>query len=187
MVSWKQGWKHLNSGVIEMARLSMKSKLKRLEKRQGKRRVNCLALEYEIDAAGVPTNPEIAAWLSTPNPKPENAPAALLEPYAGILNKRVMLCPRYCSFEAWESALLKHQNELVALARSRTNEPANVAPDSVGINRNEATNEAAPLLAGMKRGRFIEMNDRTFDRETGKFLDEKANETPGGLKAIYKH
>ena len=164
----------------------MKSKLKRLEKRQGKRRVNCLALEYEIDAAGVPTNPEIAAWLSTPNPKPENAPAALLEPYAGILNKRVMLTARYCSFEAWESAVSKQQNELVALARSRTNAPAQTAPVSVGT-KHEAINEAAPLLAGMKRGRFIEMNDkRIFDREEGKFLDDEANETPGGLKAIFK-
>lgn len=170
-----------------MARLSMKSKLKRLEKRQGKRRVNCLALEYEVDSAGVPICAEVAAWLSTPNPRPENAPAALLEPYAGILNKRVMLVPRFSSEAAWETAVLKHQSELVALARSRTKEPAQTAPVSVGINRNEATNEAAPLLAGMKRGRFIEMNDRTFDRETGKFLDEEANETPGGLKAIYKH
>ena len=187
MASWKQGWKHLNSGVIEMARLSMKSKLKRLEKRQGKRRVNCLALEYEIDAAGVPTNPEIAAWLSTPNPKPENAPAALLEPYAGILNKRVMLTARYCSFEAWEAALLKHQNELVALARSRTNEPAKAAPPSVG--KSEVFTEAAPLQPGTKRGRFIEMSDgRTFDRETGEFLEEAAKALPaGGLKATYQH
>lgn len=172
-----------------MARVGLKSKLKRLEKRQGKRRVNCLALEYEIDASGVPTNAEIAAWLSTPNPTLENAPAALLERYRGILSKRVMLTARYCSFEAWESALLKHQNELVALARSRTNEPAKAAPPSVGTNRNEAINEAAPLQPGTKRGRFIEMSDgRTFDRETGEFLEEAAKALPaGGLKAIYKH
>ena len=168
-----------------MARVGLKSKLKRLEKRQGKRRVNCLALEYEIDASGAPIDPEVAAWLSTPNPRAENAPDALLAPYAGILNKRVMLAPRYCSFEAWEAAVSKQQSELIALARSRTNEPANTAPVSVGTKR-EAINEAAPLLAGTKRGRFIEMNDRTFDRETGKFLDEEANETPGGLKAIFK-
>jgi len=171
-----------------MARLSMKSKLKRLEKRQGKRRVNRLALEYEIDATGAAIDPEIAAWLSAPNPRAENAPEALLAPYADILNRRVMLCPRYCSFEAWETALLKHQNELVALARSRTNEPAKAAPVSVGTKR-EAINEAAPLLAGTKRGRFIEMSDgRTFDRETGEFLEEAAKALPaGGLKAIYQH
>ena len=171
-----------------MARVVLKSKLKRLEKRQSKRRVNRLALEYEIDATGAPTSPEIAAWLSTPNPRAENAPEALLAPYAGILNKRVMLCPRYCSLEAWEAALLKHQNELVALARSRTNEPAKAAPVSVGTKR-EAINEAAPLLAGTKRGRFIEMSDgRTFDRETGEFLEEAAKALPaGGLKAIYQH
>ena len=164
----------------------MKSKLKRLEKRQGKRRVNCLALEYEVDSAGVPTNAETAAWLSAPSPRPENAPAAFLARYAGILNKRVMLAPRYCSFEAWETALAKQQNELEALARSRTKEPTKAAPVSVGTEH-EALNEAAPLLAGTKRGRFIEMNDkRIFDREEGKFLDDEANETPGGLKAIFK-
>ncbi|PAS95612.1 MAG: hypothetical protein CGU28_11960 [Candidatus Dactylopiibacterium carminicum] len=169
-----------------MARVGLKSKLKRLEKRQSKRRVNRLALEYEIDATGVAIDPEVAAWLSTPTPRAENAPAAFLARYAGILNRRVMLCPRYCSFEAWETALLKHQNELVALARSRTNEPAKAAPVSVGTKR-EAINEAAPLLAGTKRGRFIELNDkRIFNRETGKFLDEEADETPGGLKAIFK-
>ena len=169
-----------------MARAGLKSKLKRLEKRQGKRRVNCLALEYEIDETGAPTSPEMAAWLSTPTPRAENAPAAFLARYAGILNRRVMLAPRYCSFEAWESAVSKQQNELVALARSRSNKPANTAPVSVGT-KHEAINEAAPLLAGTKRGRFIEMNDkRIFDREEGKFLDEEANETPGGLKAIFK-
>ena len=169
-----------------MARLSMKSKLKRLEKRQGKRRVNCLALEYEIDATGAPLRPEIAAWLSTPNPRAENAPAALLEPYAGILNKRVMLVPRWQSQEAWEAAVSSQQSKLIALARSRTNAPTQTAPVSVGTKR-EAINEAAPLLAGMKRGRYIEMNDkRIFDRKEGKFLDEEANETPGGLKAIFK-
>ncbi len=171
-----------------MARVGLKSKLKRLEKRQGKRRVNRLALEYEIDATGAATDPEIAAWLSTPCPRPENAPDALLAPYAGLLNKRVMLAPRYCSVEAWEAALLKHQNELVALARSRTNEPVKAAPVSVGTKR-EAINEAAPLLAGTKRGRFIEMSDgRTFDRETGEFLEDAAKALPaGGLKAIYQH
>ncbi len=168
-----------------MARIGLKSKLKRLEKRQGKRRVNRLALEYDIDATGAAIDPEARAWLSDPHPRPENAPASLLASYAGILNKRVMLAPRYCSFEAWETAVAKQQNELEALARSRTNEPAKAAPVSVGT-KSEAINEAAPLLAGTKRGRFIEMNDRTFDRETGKFLDEEANETPGGLKAIFK-
>jgi hypothetical protein len=169
-----------------MARFGLKNRLAKLEKRQGKRRVNRLALEYEIDAAGAPTNPEVAAWLSTPNPRAENAPAALLAPYAGILNRRVMLVPRYCSVEAWETALAKQQSELIALARSRSNKPANTAQVSVG--KSEVFTEAAPLLAGTKRGRFIEINDRTFDRETGKFLDEEAKALPaGGLKAIFKH
>ena len=170
-----------------MARAGLKSKLKRLEKRQGKRRVNCLALEFDIDASGAPIDPEVAVWLSTPNPRPENAPAAFLARYAGILNKRVMLAPRYCSFEAWETALAKQQNELEALARSRSNKPANTAPVSVG--KSEVFTEAAPLQPGTKRGRFIEMSDgRTFDRETGEFLEEAAKALPaGGLKATYQH
>ena len=166
-----------------MARLSMKSKLKRLEKRQGKRRVNRLALEYEIDATGAAIDPEIAAWLSTPNPRAENAPEALLAPYAGILNRRVILVP---TFTDWEAALLKHQKALQAVCRSRTNEPSMVAPPSVG--KSEVFTEAAPLQPGTKRGRFIELSDRTFDRETGEFLEEAAKALPaGGLKVIYQH
>ena len=169
-------------------RIGLKTKLRKLEKRQGKRRVNRLALEYQIDASGAAIDLEIRAWLSEPNPRPENAPDALLAPYAGILNKRVILAPRYCSFEAWETAVAKQQNELEALARSRTNEPAQVAPPIVGI-KSEAFTEAAPLQPGTKRGRFIEMSDgRTFDRETGEFLEEAAKALPvGGLKAIYQH
>lgn len=170
-----------------MGRIGLKSKLKRLEKRQGKRRVNALALEFDCDATGEPTSPEMAAWLSTPTPRPENAPAAFLARYAGILNRRVILFPRFASEAAWEAAAAKQQSELMAHARSRTNEPAQVAPPSVG--KSEVFTEAAPLQPGTKRGRFIEMSDgRTFDRETGEFLEEAAKALPaGGLKAIYQH
>lgn len=166
-----------------MGRIGLKSKLKRLEKRQGKRRVNALALEFDCDATGEPTSPEMAAWLSTPTPRPENAPAAFLARYAGILNRRVILFPRFSSEAAWEAAAAKQQSELMAHARSRTN----MAPVSVG--KSEAFTEAAPLQPGTKRGRFIEMSDgRTFDRETGEFLEEAAEALPaGGLKAIYQH
>lgn len=170
-----------------MGRIGLKSKLKRLEKRQGKRRVNALALEFDCDATGAPISPEIGAWLSTPTPRPENAPAAFLARYAGILNRRVILCPRFSSEAAWEAACLAQQKALQAVCRSRTNEPAQVAPPSVG--KSEAFTEAAPLQPGTKRGRFIELADgRTFDRETGEFLEEAAKALPaGGLKAIFKH
>lgn len=48
-------------------RIGHKTRLSKLErKQQGKRRVNRLALEYEVDAKGQPTSPEVAAWLSAP-------------------------------------------------------------------------------------------------------------------------
>ena len=166
-----------------MARFGLKNRLAKLENKRFAEYGTQLALEYEIDATGAAINPEIAAWLSTPNPRAENAPEALLAPYAGILNRRVILVP---TFTDWEAALLKHQKALQAVCRSRTNEPSMVAPPSVG--KSEAFTEAAPLQPGTKRGRFIELSDRTFDRETGEFLEEAAKALPaGGLKVIYQH
>ena len=167
-------------------RIGLKTKLKNLEGKANMRFGTRLAVEYECDASGAPTDPFMRDWLSGVAPAKKTQQRADLAPSRPIYARRVILVPTFASAAAWEAALLKHQNELVALARSRTNEPAKAAPVSVGTKR-EAINEAAPLLAGTKRGRFIEMNDkRIFDREEGKFLDDEANETPGGLKAIFK-
>ena len=167
-------------------RIGLKTKLKNLEGKANMRFGTRLAVEYECDASGAPTDPFMRDWLSGVAPAKKTKQRADLTPSRPIFARRVILVPTFASDAAWEAALLKHQNELVALARSRTNEPAKAAPVSVGTKR-EAINEAAPLLAGTKRGRFIEMNDkRIFDREEGKFLDDEANETPGGLKAIFK-
>ena len=169
-----------------MARFGLKNRLAKLENKRFVEYGTQLAVEYECDASGTPADAFMRDWLSGVAPAKKTQQRADLTPFRPIYARRVILVPTFASSSAWEAALLKHQNELVALARSRTNEPAKAAPVSVGTKR-EAINEAAPLLAGTKRGRFIEMNDkRIFDREEGKFLDEEANETPGGLKAIFK-
>ena len=166
-------------------RIGLKTKLKNLEGKANMRFGTRLAVEYECDASGAPTDPFMRDWLSGVAPAKKTQQRADLAPSRPIYARRVILVPTFASDAAWEAALLKHQNELVALARSRTKEPAQTAPPSVG--KSEAFTEAAPLQPGTKRGRFIEMSDkRIFDREEGKFLDDEANETPGGLKAIFK-
>lgn len=115
-----------------MSRVGLKSKLNRLEKQQGRRRSNHV-LQYEIDAQGH-TSPEVAAWLLTPGRSLKNAPAEILEQCAGILNKRVMLAPRFSSDEAWEMALSKQQNELVAKSRNNKPAPENVSTQPKATN-----------------------------------------------------
>ena len=169
-------------------RIGLKTKLKKLEGKANMRFGTRLAVEYECDANGTPADAFMRDWLSGVAPAKKTQQRADLAPSRPIFARRVILVPTFASDAAWEAALLKHQNELVALARSRTKEPTQTAPVSVGTKR-EPMNEAAPLLAGTKRGRFIEMSDgRTFDRETGEFLEETAKALPaGGLKAIYQH
>lgn len=151
-----------------MARLGMKSKLKRLEKRTGKRRVARVAVEYAVDATGTPTSPAVAAWLSTPCPGPLIVPDALLGAYRGILAPRVMLLPTFGTEADWCAAAERQQKQLLAVARSRTNMPAEAKADSVGNSYGDDV--PAPLRKGEKGKRFIELPDgRTFDRETGEF------------------
>ena len=170
-----------------MARFGLKNRLAKLENKRFAEYGTQLAVEYECDASGTPADAFMRDWLSGVAPAKKTQQRADLAPSRPIFARRVILVPTFASDAAWEAALLKHQNELVALARSRTNEPAKAAPPSVG--KSEAFTEAAPLQPGTKRGRFIEMSDgRTFDRETGEFLEEAAKALPaGGLKAIYQH
>ena len=183
MVSWKQGWKHLNSGVIEM-RIGLKTKLKTLEGKVNQKYGTRIAVEYECDANGTPADGFMRDWLSGVAPTKKTQQRADLTSSRPIFARRVILVP---TFSDWEATCLAQQKALQAVCRSRTNEPAQVAPPSVG--KSEAFTEAAPLQPGTKRGRFIEMSDgRTFDRETGEFLEETAKALPaGGLKAIYQH
>ena len=167
-------------------RIGLKTKLKKLEGKVNQKYGTRIAVEYECDANGTPADGFMRDWLSGVAPAKKTQQRADLTSSRPIFARRVILVP---TFSDWEATCLAQQKALQAVCRSRTNEPAQVAPPSVGINRNEATNETAPQLAGTKRGRFIELADgRTFDRETGEFLEEAAKALPaGGLKAIYQH
>ena len=167
-----------------MARFGLKNRLAKLENKRFAEYGTQLAVEYECDASGTPADAFMRDWLSGVAPAKKTHRRADLAPSRPIFARRVILVP---TFSDWEAACLAQQKALQAVCRSRTNEPAQVAPPSVG--KSEAFTEAAPLQPGTKRGRFIEMSDgRTFDRETGEFLEEAAKALPaGGLKAIYQH
>lgn len=167
-----------------MARFGLKNRLAKLENKRFAEYGTQLAVEYECDASGTPADAFMRDWLSGVAPTKKTQQRADLAPSRPIFARRVILVP---TFTDWEAACLAQQKALQAVCRSRTNEPAQIAPPSVG--KSEAFTEAAPLQPGTKRGRFIEMSDgRTFDRETGEFLEEPAKALPaGGLKAIYQH
>ncbi len=167
-----------------MARFGLKNRLAKLENKRFAEYGTQLAVEYECDASGTATDALMRDWLSGVAPAKKTQQRADLAPFRPIFARRVILVP---TFSDWEAACLAQQKALQAVCRSRTNEPAQVAPPSVG--KSEAFTEAAPLQPGTKRGRFIELADgRTFDRETGEFLEEAAKALPaGGLKAIYQH
>lgn len=150
-----------------MARIGLRNRIRALEKRQSKKLPALHVLSYAVAADMKPTDPEIAAWLSALNPRLENVPAALLEVRTRNLAPRIILAPEFESMEAWETASGSQQRALMAVARNRANEPANVARISVG---NAFDDTPAPTLPSGKNARFIELRDgRTFDRETGKF------------------
>ena len=167
-----------------MARFGLKNRLAKLENKRFAEYGTQLAVEYECDASGTPADAFMRDWLSGVAPAKKTQQRADLTPSRPIFARRVILVP---TFTDWEAACLAQQKALQAVCRSRTNEPAQIAPPSVG--KSEVFTEAAPLQPGTKRGRFIEMSDgRTFDRETGEFLEEAAKALPaGGLKAIYQH
>ena len=167
-----------------MARFGLKNRLAKLENKRFAEYGTQLAVEYECDASGIPADAFMRDWLSGVAPAKKTQQLAELAPFRPIFARRVILVP---TFSDWEAACLAQQKALQAVCRSRTNEPAQIAPPSVG--KSEVFTEAAPLQPGTKRGRFIEMSDgRTFDRETGEFLEEAAKALPaGGLKAAYQH
>lgn len=167
-----------------MARFGLKNRLAKLENKRFAEYGTQLAVEYECDASGTPADAFMRDWLSGGVLAKKTQQRADSPPFRPVFARRVILVP---TFSNWEAACLAQQKALQAVCRSRTNEPTQVAPPSVG--KSEAFTEAAPLQPGTKRGRFIEMSDgRTFDRETGEFLEEAAEALPaGGLKAIYQH
>ena len=151
-----------------MARFGLKNRLAKLENKRFAEYGTQLAVEYECDASGTPADAFMRDWLSGLDPAKKTQQRADLSPSRPIFARRVILVP---TFSDWEAACLAQQKALQAVCRSRTNEPAQIAPPSVG--KSEAFTEAAPLQPGTKRGRFIELADgRTFDRETVEFLEE---------------
>ncbi|WP_211459408.1 hypothetical protein [Comamonas brasiliensis] len=150
-----------------MARIGLRNRIQALEKRQGNKLCSLHVLTCTLGVNMQPAEPEIADWLSVPNPRLESAPAALLGGRLGHLASRIILAPEFESMEAWETAAGSQQRALMAVARSRTNESANVARVSVG---NAFDDTQAPTLSSGKSARFLELRDgRTFDRKTGKF------------------
>lgn len=115
-----------------MARIGLRNRIRALEKRQSKKLPALYVLSYAVGADMTPTNPEMATWLSAPNPELKNAPASLLEARIRHLAPRIILVPEFESMDAWETAAGSQQRALMAVARSRTNEPANVARLNVG-------------------------------------------------------
>lgn len=165
-----------------------KSRLKKLEAKLQPPRLQLRQLEYPADATGSPQVDFWAAWLSTPTPRAENALQREIGPLAAMLAPRVVLYPSFGSESDWETAAAKQQSELMAHARSRTNEPAQVAPPSVG-NRFEDDDVPAPTRKGEKGRRFVELTDgRTFDTETRQYVDEdgKPIAKAGGLSVEWK-
>lgn len=167
-----------------MARFGLKNRLAKLENKRFAEYGTQLAVEYECDASGTPADAFMRDWLSGVAPTKKTQQRADLTPSRPIFARRVILVP---TFSDWEAACFAQQKALQAVCRSRTNEPAQTVPVSVG--KPEAFTEAAPLQPGTKRGRFIELTDgRTFDRETGEFLEDAAKALPaGGLKAIHQY
>ena len=170
-----------------MARFGLKNRLAKLENKRFAEYGTQLAVEYECDASGTPADAFMRDWLSGVAPAKKTQQRADLTPSRPIFARKVVAVPTFAADSAWEAACLAQQKALQAVCRSRTNEPAQIAPPSVG--KSEAFTEAAPLQPGTKMGRFIELADgRTFDRETGEFLEEAAKALPaGGLKATYQH
>lgn len=156
-----------------------KLKLKRLEKRQIKRRV--IALEF--DPADGPVSDDLPVRVVGYWRAGENAASGRLGAFSG----HVILFPSFGGgAAAWEAAAAAQQRALIAHARSRTDEPTNTAPVSVGSSFEDME---APRSANAKGRRFIELADgRAFDRETRQYVDEdgKPIAKAGGLSVEWK-
>ena len=125
-----------------MARIGLKARLSKLENchmKQGPNRVLCY---NPADCADGPLSCDLPVWQVGYWRESENPAAGPLSAFAG----RFVLVPDHGTVEDWEAAAEKQQRELLAVARSRTDEPAQVAPPSVG--KSEAFTEAAPLQPG---------------------------------------
>lgn len=148
-----------------MARIGLKARLSKLEKQRRKVSPNRVLHYNPADLAGGPVSADLPVRVVGYWRKGENPASGPLGAFAG----RFALMPDFGSAAEWEAAAERQQKELLATARSRTNEPATEAPDIVGTI---AEDVPAPMRKGEKSARFVELPDgRTFDRTTGEFVE----------------
>lgn len=150
-----------------MARIGLRNRLRKLEKRLRGPSPNRVLRYNPADLGDGPVSDDLPVLVSGYWRPGDNLASGQLSAFAG----RFALVPDFGTTEAWEAAAEQQQRDLLAKARSRTDEPANVAPDSVGSS--DSGDVPAPKRNGEKGKRFIELpNGRTFDRETGAYLTE---------------
>lgn len=148
-----------------MARIGLKARLSKLEKQRRKASPNRVLHYNPADLAGGPVSADLPVRVVGYWRAGENPASGPLRAFAG----RFALMPDFGSAAEWEAAAERQQKELLATARSRTNEPATEAPDIVGTI---AEDVPAPTRKGEKGARFVELADgRTFDRTTGEFVE----------------
>ncbi|MFA5627188.1 MAG: hypothetical protein WC965_06915 [Thiohalomonadaceae bacterium] len=148
-----------------MARIGLKARLAKLENRrvkQGPNRVLCFNPAVCADGQ---LSRDLSVWQVGYWREGGNPAAGPLRAFAG----RFVLIPDHGTTAEWEAAAEQQQRELLARARSRTDEPAAVVPDIVGTIADDAP---APKRQGEKGVRFVELQDgRTFDKATGEFVE----------------
>lgn len=146
-----------------MARIGLKTRLSKLEKQRRKQSPNRV-LHYDPAHLGDgPVGDDLPVRVVGYWRKGENPASGPLGAFAG----RFALVPDFGTAAAWEAAAEQQQRALLAMARSRSNEPAAEAPASVGTI---AEDVPAPKRKGEKGKRYVELPDgRTFDRATGEF------------------
>lgn len=148
-----------------MARIGLKARLSKLEKQRRKPSPNRVLHYSPADLAGGPVSADLPVRVAGYWRAGENPASGPLGAFAG----RFALIPDFGSESCWEAAAERQQKELLATARSRTNEPATEAPDIVGTITEDVP---APKRKGEKGARFVELQDgRTFDRATGEFVE----------------
>lgn len=107
-----------------MARIGLKARLSKLEKRRRKPSPNRVLHYSPADLASGPVSADLPVRVIGYWRKGENPASGPLGAFAG----RFALIPDFGSAAEWEAAAERQQKELLATARSRTNEPATEAP-----------------------------------------------------------
>lgn len=148
-----------------MARIGLRNRLRKLEKRHRGPSPNRVLRYNPADLGDGPVRDDLPVWVSGYWRPGENPASGPLSAFAG----RFALVPDFGTTAAWEAAAEQQQRDLLAKARSRTDEPAAEAKADI-VGDSYSSDVPAPKRKGEKGARFIELPDgRTFDRETGEF------------------